>query len=67
MYGDPEEPDCAISLEQFTAQLHEKAHTGVISYSGCVSTQEISGEVDNLCKVIVGHVWEATGFKFIYG
>ena len=62
--GDLEECDRAISLNQFTAQLHEKARTGVISYSGCVSTQDISGDVDDMCTVIVGRVWEATGFKF---
>src|SRR5258706_15333112 len=43
--GDPPECNRPISLEQFTEQLHEKACTGVFSYSGCMSTQGISGEV----------------------
>ena len=65
--GDPGEPDCVVSLEQFAARLHEEAKTGVISYSARVSTEELSGEVEDMCTAIVGHVWEATGFRFTYG
>ena len=64
--GDPGEPIPAISLEQLTAQLHEEALTGVISCSIRVSTQGLSGEVDDIHSVIVGRVWEATGFRFMY-
>ena len=64
---DPGEPNRTISLEQFTTQLHENALTGTISYSANISTQELSGEADDLCTVIVGRVWEATGFRFTCG
>ena len=63
-FGDPPECDRAISLEKFTEELHEKACTGVFSYSGCIYTQGISGEVDDIWRVIAARVWEATGFKF---
>ena len=65
--GDPEEPDCTVSLEQFTAGLHEEAITGMISYSACILTEGLFGEVDDICTAIVGHVWEATDFQFTYG
>ena len=42
--GDTGEPDFPISLEQLTAQLREEAHTGVISCSTRVSTQELPGD-----------------------
>ena len=64
---DPEEPNCLISLEQFAARLHEEALTGVISYSARVSTQGLSEEAGVICSMIVGRVWEATGFRFTYG
>lgn len=67
LYGDPGEHDPIISLEQLTAQLHEEALAGVISCSTRVSTQELSGEAEDICSVIVGRVWEATGFRFTYG
>ena len=67
LFGDPEEPDCIVSLEQFTARLRKDALTGVISYSARVSTQGLSGEVDDICTAAVRRVWEATGFRFTYG
>ena len=65
--GDPGEPISIISLEKLMEWLHEEALTGVISCSTCVSTQELSGEADDICSAIVGHVWEATRFQFTYG
>ena len=65
--GDPGEPNIPISLEQLMAQLCEQALTGAISCSTCVSTQELSGEADDICSIVIGHVWEATGFRFMYG
>ena len=65
--GDPGEPDFPISLEQLTAQLREQALTGMISCSTRVSTQGLSGEADEICSIVIGHVWEATGFRFTYG
>ena len=63
----PAEPDRPLSIEQFTALLREKALTGVISCSARVSAQGIAGNADGICTVLVGHVWEATGFWFMYG
>ena len=65
--GGPEEPDRLISIKQFTALLREKALMGVISCSACISAQGLADNVDNVCTVLVGHVWEATGFQFTYG
>ena len=64
--GDPAEPDRTISLEQFTALLHEQALTSDISCSARVFTQGLTGEVDEIFAVIVGRVWEATRFRFTY-
>ena len=52
--GDPGEPDLPISLEQLTAQLREEALTGAISCSTRVSTQELSGEADDICSIVIG-------------
>ena len=60
----PAGPNLVISLEQFTEHLRQQALTGSIDWSARVSTQGLSGEVEN---VIVKHVWEATGFRFTYG
>jgi len=64
--GDPEEADRILSIEQFTALLREKAHTGVISCSTRVSTGGLDDEENKICAGIVGRVWEATGFRFTY-
>ena len=66
LLGDPTELDQLISIEHFMALLHEKALAGVFSCSAHVSTQGLDGNTDEMCKVIVGHVWEATGFHFTY-
>ena len=64
--GDPEDPEHTTSIEQFTALLQEQARTGNICCSARVSTQGLAGEVDEICAGIVGRVWEATGFRFMY-
>ena len=64
---DPAEPDWSISIEEFMVLLREKALTGAISWSTCVSTQGLVGNADEMCTAIVGHVWEATRFRFTYG
>src|SRR5258706_15473953 len=62
-YGDTPEPDRILSIKQFTTLLREKALTGVISCSAHVSAQGLDGEEEDICSGIVGHVWEATGFR----
>jgi len=64
---DPAEPNPTISIEQFTALLREQALAENICYSARVSTQGLTGEVDEICSKAVGRVWEATGFRFTYG
>jgi len=64
---DPAEPSPTIFIEQFTALLHEQALADDICCSARVSTQGLTGEVDEICKKLVGRVWEATGFRFTYG
>ena len=63
-YGARGEPDRITYIQQFTVALHERALTGVIS---CFSTRGLAGEADEICTRIVGHVWEATWFRFTYG
>ena len=65
--GDPAEANCPTSLEQFAALLHKQALTGDICYSARVSIQGLSREEDEIFTAIVGHVWEATRFWFMYG
>jgi len=65
--GGPEEPNRPMSIEQFTTLLREKALTGVFSFSARVSAQGLAGNADDICKVLVARVWEATGFRFTYG
>ena len=65
--GDPGDPNFPISLEQFTAHLREQALTGAISCSTRVSTQDLSVEADDIYPIVIGRVWEATGFRFTYG
>jgi len=65
-HGDTPEPDRILSIKQFTTLLREKALTGVISCSAHVSTEGLDGEEEGICSRIVGHVWEATGFRFTY-
>jgi hypothetical protein len=59
----PAEPPIK-SIEDFMVLLCQQALTGAINYSACVSTQGVAVDVE---KVITGHVWEATGFRFTYG
>ena len=67
MLGNPADPVQVMSIEQFTALLCDQALMGVISCSAHVSAQGMDGGLDKICTVIVGRVWEATGFRFTYG
>ena len=66
MHEDTPEPDSMLAIKQFTMLLREKALTGVISCTACVSTEGLDGEEEEICSVIVGRMWEATGFRFMY-
>ena len=59
---DAAEPDTTISIEQFTSTLHERAFRGDICCWMHVSTQGMAGEEAEVIRVIVGCMWEATGF-----
>ena len=56
-----------LSIAQFTTRVHKLTPRGVISYSVHISTQGLAGDKGEIRKVIIGHVWEATGFRFAYG
>ena len=62
----PVEPSATVSIAQFTEELQKCAPRGDICYSARISTQGLDGDEDEICKVIVGCVWEATGFRFTY-
>lgn len=64
---DPVETNTILSMEKFTALLHQQAIAGEIDWSGRVSTQELPGEAEDTFKAIAARVWEATGFRFQYG
>ena len=63
-YEDAPEPNRVLAIEQFTMLLREKSLTDVLSCSARVSTRELDGDENEICSVIVGRVWEATGFRF---
>ena len=63
-YEDALEPNRVLAIEQFTMLLREKSLADVISCSARVSTQGLYGDENAICSVIVGRVWEATGFRF---
>ena len=65
--GVPEEPEPILPVEQFTVLLRELALGGDPSCRTRVSTQGLVGEDGEVFKVIIGRVWEATGFRFTYG
>ena len=49
------------------ALLCQQALTGEIYYPAYISTEGLPRDTDEAFKVISGHVWEATGFRFTYG
>ena len=61
-----EEPGSTITVERFTELLAELAHGREIDYSTCISMQGMVEEEDEIFKLIVKRVWEATGFRFMY-
>lgn len=54
-----------LSIEQFTTILTNRAQIGDLCYHAHISTQELTGDEEGMCKVIVNRVWEATGFRFM--
>jgi len=62
---DPAEPGPTISIEQFTAPLHQQARRRDLCCWTRISTQGLAAEEDVVLKVIAGRVWEATGFRFM--
>ena len=61
------ELDPTISIEQRTTMLHEQALRGDLCCRMRVSTQGLAVAEAEVIRVIVGRVWEATGFRFTYG
>lgn len=60
-------PDPIISIENFTELLRELAREPDIDWRTCVSTRGMVGEEDDILKLILRRVWDATGFRFTYG
>jgi len=65
---DPDPPTEApvLSFEQFTTTLTKHAQRGDLRFRVCVSTQEPTGDNDEVTKAAVGRIWEATGFRFTF-
>ena len=61
-----EEPNSVIPIEQFTELLCELACGCEINCCTHISLQGMVEEEDKIFKLIVKHVWEATGFRFTY-
>jgi hypothetical protein len=61
-----QEPDSIIPIEQFTELLVELARGCAIDCSTRISMQGMVEEEDEIFKLIVEWVWEATGFRFTY-
>ena len=62
----PDEHDTVITIEKFTALLRQQALMGDLHYRARVSTQGLAEEEEDILKIIVGHVWDATGFRFTF-
>jgi hypothetical protein len=63
--AEPSPPQSIESIEQFTTMLHQQAHTDDLCCRARVPTKELAGNEDEVLKVLVGRVWEATGFRFM--
>ena len=63
----PATPDPIIPIEKFTELLRELARGPEIDWRTCVSTQGMVGEEEDISKLILRRVWDATGFRFTYG
>ncbi len=70
---DNEEPDIlkelptdapVQSIEEFTVLLTRHAQMGDLCFRTRVLTDEPTGEGEEMTKVVIARVWEATGFKF---
>ena len=53
-----------LSIEQFTTILTKNAQMGDFCCRARVSTEGLTGDEEGMSKVVVNHVWEATGFRF---
>ena len=61
-----EEPNSIIHIEQFIELLAELARGHMIDCSAWISRQGMIEEEEDIFKLIVKQVWEATGFRFTY-
>jgi hypothetical protein len=55
-----------IPIERFTELLAELAQGCEIDYRTYASRQRMVEEEEGIFKLIVKHVWEATGYRFTY-
>jgi hypothetical protein len=61
-----EERNYAVSIEQFTALLRQKAPMDDLHFRAHVSTQGLVEEEEEIFKRIVKCIWDATGFRFTF-
>jgi len=68
--NDAEEPtdtcisDSSVPLDHFTAISANQASDSSLRYSTRVTTQGMVGDSKELADLIVGRIWEATGYRF---
>jgi hypothetical protein len=56
--------DSVLSVDQFTAQLANRAPDGSLRCCTRIATQGMVGNTKEVANIIAGHVWEATGYRF---
>ena len=61
-----EDPDGIIPIERFIELLAELARGREIDCRTRISRQGMVEEEDEIFKLIVKRVWEATGYRFTY-
>jgi len=61
---DPAEPGPIMSIEQFTAMLHQRARRGDLCFRTHISTQGLAAGEYIESKIASARVWEATGIRF---
>jgi len=63
---DPPTEAPVLSFEQFTTTRTKHAQRGDLRFRARVSTQELTGDNGEVTKAAVGHIWEATGSRFMF-
>jgi hypothetical protein len=54
----------ALPLDQFTVLSANRASDGSLSCCTRVTTEGMVGDTKEVADILVGHIWEATGYRF---